>query len=164
MRCRRSELGSSTKEGDSPVNETSNSEFVSRVARSTRNSVWRQGDHPLRLNTTWWPIVEKYCEGKVKRTPGGEWKRTWNPMFTSRQRTIKSDVVLFVERSGELLYVARLSTVRYEAEGKPSLKRAQVTCNRPETEWSIHGQDEVGVKSNGGPNWLSLKRHRMNCG
>ena len=44
------------------------------------------------------------------------------------------DSVLFVERSGELLYVARLSTVRYEAEGKPSLKRAQVTCNRPETE------------------------------
>ncbi len=42
-------------------------------------------------------------------------------MFTSRQRTIKSDVVLFVERSGELLYVARLSTRRYEAEGKPSL-------------------------------------------
>ena len=46
-------------------------------------------------------------------------------MFTSRQRAIKLDVVLFVERSGELLYVARLSTRRYEAEGKPSLKRAR---------------------------------------
>ena len=34
------------------------------------------------------------------------------------------DVVLFVERSGELLYMARLSTIRYEAEGKPSLNRA----------------------------------------
>ena len=34
------------------------------------------------------------------------------------------DIVLFVERSGELLYVARLSTRRYEAEGKPSLNRA----------------------------------------
>ena len=44
-----------------------------------------------------------------------------------------SDIVLFVERSGELLYLATLSTVRYEAEGKPSLKRAKVTCNRPET-------------------------------
>ena len=43
------------------------------------------------------------------------------------------DIVLFVERSGELLYVARLSTRRYEAEGKPSLNRARVTCNRPET-------------------------------
>ena len=35
-----------------------------------------------------------------------------------------SDIVLFVERSGELSYVARLSTRRYEAEGKPSLNRA----------------------------------------
>ena len=34
------------------------------------------------------------------------------------------DLVLFVERSGELLEVARLSTRRYGAEGKPSLKRA----------------------------------------
>ena len=45
-------------------------------------------------------------------------------MFTSRQSTLKCDVVLFVERSGELLYMARLSTVRYGVEGKPSLKRA----------------------------------------
>ena len=45
-------------------------------------------------------------------------------MFTSRQSTLRCDVVLFVERSGELLYVARLSTRRYEAEGKPSLNRA----------------------------------------
>ena len=35
------------------------------------------------------------------------------------------DIVLFVERSGELLYVARLNTRRYGAEGKPSLKRAR---------------------------------------
>ena len=42
--------------------------------------------------------------------------------------------VLFVERSGELLVVARLSTRRYGAEGKPSLNRARlVTINRPET-------------------------------
>ena len=30
-------------------------------------------------------------------------------MFTSRQSDLKRDVVLFVERSGELLYMARLS-------------------------------------------------------
>ena len=30
-------------------------------------------------------------------------------MLTSRQSTLKCDVVLFVERSGELLYMARLS-------------------------------------------------------
>ena len=45
-------------------------------------------------------------------------------MFTSRQSTLRCDVVLFVERSGELFYMARLSTLRYEAEEKSSLKRA----------------------------------------
>jgi sensor domain CHASE-containing protein len=45
-------------------------------------------------------------------------------MFTSSQRALKLDGVLFVERSGELLYAARLSTRRYAAVGKPSLKRA----------------------------------------
>ena len=34
------------------------------------------------------------------------------------------DVVLFVERSSELRCVARLSTKRCGAEGKPSLNRA----------------------------------------
>ena len=45
-------------------------------------------------------------------------------MFTSRQSTLRCDVVLFVERSGELFYMARLSTQSYEAEEKSSLNRA----------------------------------------
>ena len=45
-------------------------------------------------------------------------------MFTSRQSTLKCDVVLFVERSGELFYMARLSTKTYEVEEKSSLNRA----------------------------------------
>ena len=31
---------------------------------------------------------EEYREGKVKRTPGGEWNRTWNRELTSRESTI----------------------------------------------------------------------------
>ena len=46
-------------------------------------------------------------------------------MFTSTQRTLTSDVVLFVERSGELWYVARLSTWKYGAEARASLNRAK---------------------------------------
>ena len=38
---------------------------------------------------------------------------------------MKVDRVLFVERSGELPLPARLSTIRFGAEGKPSLKRAK---------------------------------------
>ena len=45
-------------------------------------------------------------------------------MFTSRQSDLRRDVVLFVERSGELFYMARLSTIRYEVEGKPSVNSA----------------------------------------
>ena len=39
------------------------------------------------------------------------------------------DVVLFVERSSELRYVARLSVRRHGAEEKSSLKRARKLCD-----------------------------------
>jgi len=42
---------------------------VSQVPRDTRNLVGIQADHGLRLNTTSKPIVYKYREGKLKRTP-----------------------------------------------------------------------------------------------
>ena len=45
----------------------------------------------------------------------------------------KCDRVLFVERSGELRMLARLSTRKCGAEGKPSLNRAEVSMCRPET-------------------------------
>lgn len=44
-----------------------------------------------------------------------------------------SNRVLFVERSGELRRLARLSPKRDGAEGKPSLNRATVSRSRPET-------------------------------
>ena len=137
---------------------------VSGVPRGTWNLVGSWGDHPPRLNTTWWPIVKQYREGKVKRTPGGEWKRTWNPMFTSSWRALRLDSVLFVERSGELLYVARLRTEGPEPKGNRVLIGRQVTCNRPETGWPTHGQVEARVKSRGGPHSWPLKRSEMSCG
>ena len=70
----------------------------------------------------YYPVTDsaKYCEGKVKRTPGGEWKRTWNPVFTNCGS--ESDRVLFVERSGELSYVARLSSSGTEPKRERVLK------------------------------------------
>ena len=44
-------LGKPTKEGESPVSETSSNKTVSRVPRDTRNLVGICGDHPVRLNT-----------------------------------------------------------------------------------------------------------------
>ncbi len=39
-------------------------------------------------------------------------------MFTSRQSTLRCDVVLFVERSGELFYMARLSTIKVRSRSE----------------------------------------------
>ena len=44
-------------------------------------------------------------------------------MFTSRRSA--SDVVLFVERSGELRVSGKVKCERHGAEGKPSLNRAK---------------------------------------
>ena len=52
-------------------------------------------------------------------------------MFTSR--VSESDLVLFVERAGELMYAARLRNWSFGAEARASLKRAKVVRSRPET-------------------------------
>ena len=62
------------------------SKVESQVERDTWNPFWICEDHLVRLNITEQPIVNQYREGKVKRTPGGEWNRTWNRKFTSSRR------------------------------------------------------------------------------
>ena len=59
---------------------------VPQVGRDTWNLFWICEDHLVRLNIPKQPIVNQYREGKVKRTPGGEWNRTWNRKFTSSGR------------------------------------------------------------------------------
>ena len=61
-----------TREGDSPVNEREVTLVESRVPRDTRN---RRGNERRPLRKAKYSLVtdrDKYCEGKVKRTPGGE--------------------------------------------------------------------------------------------
>ena len=61
-------------------------------------------------------------------------KKNLKPCVYKLWKRHERDRVLFVERSGELLLLARLSTRRCGAEGKPSLKWAvsqqQQTRNR----------------------------------
>ena len=86
-------------------------------------------------------------------------------MPTSTESTLKCDRVLFVERSGELIFAARLSNWSYGAAARASLNRAyEVAGIRPETRRPIHVQVEVGVKSHGGPNPRLLKKPGMTCG
>ena len=55
-------------------------------------------------------------------------------VYDRRERhTRKRDRVLFVERSGELRFAARVSVRIRGPEGKPSLNRAKVAVRRPET-------------------------------
>ena len=55
-------------------------------------------------------------------------------MPTSTESPLKDDRVLFVERSGELIFAARLSNWSYGAVARASLNRAyEVRCHRPET-------------------------------
>ena len=108
-------------------------------------------------------IVNKYREGKVKRTPEGEWNRTWNCVRTRSRSTFGCDGVLFVERSNELLVCASLSHMT-EAQRKRVWIGRIVHINRPETRWPNHGQVEAQVKLRGGPNRRVLQHSRMTCG
>ena len=68
-------LESRAIESDSLVIENKiKSLSFSQVGGDKWNPLWIYEDHLVRLNITEWSIVHQYREGKVKRTPGGEWK------------------------------------------------------------------------------------------
>ena len=62
------DMGRSAIEGDSPVRVHNRGEVVSWVGRGRRRPVWICQHHLVRLNTPERPIVNQYCEGKVKST------------------------------------------------------------------------------------------------
>ena len=47
-------------------------------------------------------------------------------MFTSRQSHLRGDVVLFVERSGELLYMARLSIKKIRSRREIESEKGEI--------------------------------------
>ena len=59
---------------------------------------------------------------------------------------------------------SKVNSLWEEAVAKASLNRAKVSCCRPETRRPIHGQAEVSLIGNGGPNPRTLKSAGMNCG
>ena len=52
---------------------------VSRVPPDTWNPVGIWGDHPPRLNITWWPIVHSTVRERWKEPRAGEWNRILKP-------------------------------------------------------------------------------------
>ena len=69
---RRSVVETQTIEGESPVVESGRELVVSRVPSDTSNPVGSRGAHPPKPKYYLMTDSGKYCEGTVKRTPGGE--------------------------------------------------------------------------------------------
>ena len=123
------------------------------------------GGPPSKAKYILWSIVNKYREGKVKRTPKGEWNRSWNYVRT-RSRSLN----LFGWRRAFCRTIQRVNCYcKPKPSGggavKASLNRATiVVAIRPETGWPYHGQAEASVKRRGGPNRSELQNARMTCG
>ena len=66
------------------------------------------------------PIVNKYREGKVKRTPRGEWNRYWNHVPTSRQSTLAVWCRAYWRMSLRVNIISKLKLLRSGGEGKPN--------------------------------------------
>ena len=60
-------------------------------------------------------------------------KENLKPCVYKHTEHYECDVVLFVERSGELIFAARLSISDVEPQGNRVLKARIVACIRPET-------------------------------
>ena len=97
------------KQGKNPVDEIVQEEGVSRVRRDTRNPVGKCEDHLVRLNTTMWPIEYSTVRERWKEPREGSEKEPETVCLQADRAPHACDVVLFVERAGELRYVARLS-------------------------------------------------------
>jgi hypothetical protein len=98
--------------------------------------------------------VNQYREGKVKSTPNRGVKKTLKPYAYKRSEPFSGvTACLLHNEPTSCSCPARLSTGTYGAEAKASLNRAKlVGRGRRETLRSTHGQDEVPVIRNGGPN------------
>ena len=91
---------------------------VSRIQSTYRHveSVGKTGGPPSKPKYYLMTDSGEVLWRKGEKNPGRGVKRTWNLMFTSTQSTLRCDVVPFVEWSGELLYVARLSSKGMEPQ------------------------------------------------
>ena len=96
------------RDGESPVSENRRSMAGSRVPRDTWNLVGMSGDHPVRLNTTQWPIAHSTVKERWKEPREGSEREPETLCLQAVEVLYMHNRVLFVERSGELRKLARL--------------------------------------------------------
>ena len=101
---------------------------------------------------------------KGEKNPGRGVKKNLKPYVYKHTKHVKVRCGTFCRMVRRVIVWSKVKGLRSGAGGKPSVKSTKVLCNRPETGWPIHGQVEVAVKGNGGPNRPPLKSWRMTCG
>ena len=140
----------------------------SRVPRDTWNLVGMSGDHSVRLNTTQWPIAHSTVKERWKGPREGSEREPETLCLQAVGALYMCDGVLFVERSGELWHVVRLSTSGTEPKRKRVWKarfnRLSYTRNRviyPCPGWSCRKRqwrsEHTSVEKGGDEVWIGEK-------
>ena len=140
---------------------------VSRVPPDTRNLVGIRGDHPPRLNITWWPIAYSTVRERWKEPRAGEWNRILKPQaYKQWEHNVFWQVWprTFCIMSQRVIFAGKVKPLQVEPQRKRVWNGRLVCRDRPETRWSIHGQGEAWVILRGGPNKCKLKITLMSCG
>ena len=104
----------------------------------------------------------------MKRTPGGEWKRTWNPVFTSCRRALLARLRTFcrtvrrVAGGGKVKWLSHGAEVKASVNSASSLQRQ--TRNRviyPWPGWSYRKRwwrsEHTSVEKGGDELWVGEK-------
>ncbi len=137
--------------------------FIS--SRSGHVKPWLNlGGPPSKAKYITWSIVNKYREGKVKRTPGGEWNRSWNCVLTRSRSGFIPWRRAFCRTIQRVNFIRKVKSSD-GATVKASLNRANLVYGiRPETGWPNHEQVEATVIGSEGPNRRTQQSARMTCG
>lgn len=110
--------------GDNPVSRNLYGRAVPWVRRDRRNPAWICRHHPVRLNTNKIPIVNEYCEGKVKSTPSRGVKRPWNHTLTSGRSGLVPWRRAFCIMTLRVTLPGKIKVLRTGVGAKASLNRA----------------------------------------
>ena len=118
-------LERTTIEGESPVRENEEPLGVLLSTTGHEKSCGNLGRPLSKAKYSWTPIVNQYCEGKVKSTPGGEWNRPETVNLQAVEGSMRrANCVPIEEWAGELIYAARLRNCNSGAKAKASPNRA----------------------------------------
>ena len=100
---------------------------------------------------------------KGEKTPGKGVKENLKPCAYNKSEPVNGWWRAFCRMNRRVILTCKVKPEGVEPKRKQVWIGRWVRWHRPETEWARYGQDEVGVKSYGGPNRSPFKRARMSC-